>query len=161
MMSDGGLEPLITACPHCETRFRVSETQLESADGRVRCGACLNVFRGTECLVLSGMPSARDSTAVDPSGVLDEILQELEQSGTSDADPSDVLEQASEQSSAGPHPTQAQPDEYEDDAGVVNVIFNDIAALAELHYGTSTKPHKVINGRLKKTFVEAVKKREQ
>jgi predicted Zn finger-like uncharacterized protein len=32
------LEPLITQCPTCGTRFRVSDTQLGRADGQVRCG---------------------------------------------------------------------------------------------------------------------------
>jgi predicted Zn finger-like uncharacterized protein len=31
-------------CPHCETRFHVLPQQLEQADGRVRCGMCLQVF---------------------------------------------------------------------------------------------------------------------
>ncbi len=47
---------------------------------------------------------------------------------------------------------------YEDDAGVVKVIFNNIVSLAKLHYGTSAKPHEVIDGRLAKTFEDAVRK---
>lgn len=46
---------------------------------------------------------------------------------------------------------------YEDEEGAVKVIFNDIVAMAELHYGTSADPHKMINGRLMKTFESAVK----
>lgn len=41
--------------------------------------------------------------------------------------------------------------------GNVKVIFNDIAALAELHYGTSAKPHHGLNQRLTQTFTDAVK----
>lgn len=33
-----------TECPHCNTVFRVKETELEQADGQVRCGHCLAVF---------------------------------------------------------------------------------------------------------------------
>ena len=33
-----------TECPHCHTLFRVTETQLEMADGMVRCGFCKEVF---------------------------------------------------------------------------------------------------------------------
>ncbi len=33
-----------TRCPACGTRFRVTDTQLEAAGGRVRCGSCLEVF---------------------------------------------------------------------------------------------------------------------
>ncbi len=41
------------------------------------------------------------------------------------------------------------------DGGSV-VIFNDIAALAELHYGTSAKPHHALNERLTATFRSAI-----
>ena len=33
-----------TECPHCHTVFRVSEAQLDKADGQVRCGHCLAIF---------------------------------------------------------------------------------------------------------------------
>ncbi|WP_372763689.1 DUF3426 domain-containing protein [Litorivivens sp.] len=33
-----------TRCPHCQTSFRVTEAQLATARGLVRCGACLEVF---------------------------------------------------------------------------------------------------------------------
>ncbi|MEP1421669.1 MAG: DUF302 domain-containing protein [Erythrobacter sp.] len=42
-----------------------------------------------------------------------------------------------------------------EDGGSV-VIFNDIAALAELHYGASTKSHHLLNERLTATFVKAI-----
>ncbi|MDD5383358.1 MAG: zinc-ribbon and DUF3426 domain-containing protein [Gallionella sp.] len=33
-----------TLCPHCNTRFRIAEAQLESHHGMVRCGHCLQAF---------------------------------------------------------------------------------------------------------------------
>lgn len=33
-----------TECPHCHTLFRMTEAQLEMADGMVRCGYCNTVF---------------------------------------------------------------------------------------------------------------------
>ncbi len=42
------------------------------------------------------------------------------------------------------------------DGGSV-VIFNDIAALSELHYGESAKPHQALNKRLTATFQQALK----
>lgn len=33
-----------TLCPHCETRFKISETQLDAHHGMVRCGQCLQAF---------------------------------------------------------------------------------------------------------------------
>jgi len=37
-----------TQCPHCNTKFRVTETQVETADGFVRCGICKEVFNAIE-----------------------------------------------------------------------------------------------------------------
>ncbi len=33
-----------TQCPHCDTKFRVTKTQVQAADGFVRCGVCSKVF---------------------------------------------------------------------------------------------------------------------
>ena len=40
----------LVVCPECATRFRVVSGQLSVADGRVRCGACLAVFRASDRL---------------------------------------------------------------------------------------------------------------
>ncbi len=37
-----------TRCPHCQTSFRVTESQLATARGLVRCGACLEVFTASD-----------------------------------------------------------------------------------------------------------------
>ena len=49
---------MITQCPKCDTRFRVSEEQLRRAGGRVRCGACLDIFPATENLALQAEPAS-------------------------------------------------------------------------------------------------------
>lgn len=41
---------LATRCPHCGTQFRVTSQQLALRDGRVRCGACREIFNGTNYL---------------------------------------------------------------------------------------------------------------
>lgn len=41
---------MMTGCPDCGTVFRVTENQLAQARGRVRCGACLHVFRAADNL---------------------------------------------------------------------------------------------------------------
>ena len=33
-----------TLCPHCNTRFKIAEAQLEAHQGMVRCGHCLQAF---------------------------------------------------------------------------------------------------------------------
>ncbi len=42
------MERLATRCPHCQTSFRVTMAQLELRDGKVRCGACREVFNGID-----------------------------------------------------------------------------------------------------------------
>lgn len=52
----------ITQCPYCKTSFRTSITQLQSADGMVRCGACLKIFTADDNLI----PSAELQTVAMP-----------------------------------------------------------------------------------------------
>jgi predicted Zn finger-like uncharacterized protein len=52
-----------TCCPNCETKFRLTETQLELADGMVRCGICQHVFNVYE--VSSEPGTDRPSLPVD------------------------------------------------------------------------------------------------
>lgn len=53
----------ITQCPHCNMTFRTRINQLQSADGMVRCGACLQVFVADDNLV----PSAELQTTTVPA----------------------------------------------------------------------------------------------
>lgn len=39
---------LQTRCPKCQTRFRVTQEQLGIANGKVRCGNCMDVFNAIE-----------------------------------------------------------------------------------------------------------------
>lgn len=39
---------IVTQCPECSTRFRVTPGQLKIAHGQVRCGHCLHVFSAVE-----------------------------------------------------------------------------------------------------------------
>lgn len=61
----------ITQCPYCKTSFRTSITQLQSADGMVRCGACLRIFAADDNL----LPSAELQTVAAPSQ--DEVSPQL------------------------------------------------------------------------------------
>lgn len=38
----------VTRCPHCRTTFRVRDEHLQVANGAVRCGSCLQVFKAAE-----------------------------------------------------------------------------------------------------------------
>jgi predicted Zn finger-like uncharacterized protein len=72
---EDSLEPLVTQCPTCRTRFRVTEAQLNAASGRVRCGACLAVFAGLDHLVLGAGPRLKPGES--PNEALDALLDEL------------------------------------------------------------------------------------
>ncbi|HEY7774394.1 MAG TPA: DUF3426 domain-containing protein [Marinagarivorans sp.] len=56
---------LITRCPKCSTAFNVTEAHLNTANGAVRCGSCLNVFNGRENLTNSLKKKALSSTLLD------------------------------------------------------------------------------------------------
>ncbi|MFK7870879.1 MAG: DUF302 domain-containing protein [Roseobacter sp.] len=45
---------------------------------------------------------------------------------------------------------------YEGENGEAIVLYNDIAALAKLHYGQSGEPHAMLNKRLTQTFTNAI-----
>lgn len=42
-----------TRCPHCKSTFEVTESQLSAAGGKVRCGACMEVFDALAYLINS------------------------------------------------------------------------------------------------------------
>lgn len=42
------MSDIVTRCPQCNTAFRVTENQLSVADGVVRCGSCLAVFKALD-----------------------------------------------------------------------------------------------------------------
>ena len=73
-MSEPSIEPIITECPECATKFRVTEEQLEIAQGRVRCGACLAVFQARDHLVWADVKDTQSNPALS----LDEVLSDLE-----------------------------------------------------------------------------------
>lgn len=57
---------LATRCPHCRTTFRVVQDQLKLRGGLVRCGACKEIFNGTEHLLRPlAAPSTSGAPAVD------------------------------------------------------------------------------------------------
>ena len=86
MADDDGLAPLITACPNCGTRFRVTEDQLQVAKGQVRCGSCLHVFDGTTHLILDGEELGAGE-AEDVDALLDEIDHQIEGQIEDEAEP--------------------------------------------------------------------------
>lgn len=56
----------LTRCPHCQTRFRVTEQQLGVAAGKVRCGNCMEVFNARDNAVASPGSSQPATPPVPP-----------------------------------------------------------------------------------------------
>lgn len=65
-----------TTCPHCKTRFRISEAQLEAAHGQVRCGKCHEVFDAQAGLhgVSAAAPEAPFTAEMEPAPEFDVAL---------------------------------------------------------------------------------------
>ncbi|RRJ82294.1 DUF3426 domain-containing protein [Aestuariirhabdus litorea] len=51
----------VTRCPQCQTAFRLTRAQLQAANGSVRCGSCLHVFKATNHIV--GQPDSAPAPA--------------------------------------------------------------------------------------------------
>ncbi|MGI1680205.1 MAG: zinc-ribbon domain-containing protein [Cellvibrionaceae bacterium] len=59
---------MITRCPSCDTSFRITQAQLQTAKGAVRCGACLHIFKAADHLVVDeNKASKKTETKVTPS----------------------------------------------------------------------------------------------
>jgi len=56
----------VTCCPHCSTSFRITDTQLQSAKGAVRCGSCLKVFKALDHLLPTPEPLAASTGDAEP-----------------------------------------------------------------------------------------------
>lgn len=78
-MTETDLQPLVTRCPDCATQFKVSEAQLQVANGKVRCGSCLAVFEGVDNLVWDSDFDEGESADV----TLDDLLDQLKDEGSS------------------------------------------------------------------------------
>ena len=52
----------ITLCPSCNTRFKVTQTQIDAHQGLVRCGRCQTVFNATEYFQLDPALASDDVT---------------------------------------------------------------------------------------------------
>ncbi|WP_053982110.1 DUF3426 domain-containing protein [Marinagarivorans algicola] len=81
---------LITRCPKCATAFNVTDAHLNSANGAVRCGSCLNVFNGREHLTDSAKktPAAvmlDDELFLDDELSQDEYTHNTPEYGTAEA----------------------------------------------------------------------------
>jgi predicted Zn finger-like uncharacterized protein len=64
---------LVTKCASCGTTFRVTEQQLQTHNGKVRCGTCMTVFDGLKALAALPGPARQDgphpaAASAEPAG---------------------------------------------------------------------------------------------
>lgn len=68
-----------TLCPHCDTRFKVVEQQLEAHQGMVRCGSCLKAFDARPGFIPDEpdpqlvLPILEEQSSSEATGLKDEI----------------------------------------------------------------------------------------
>ena len=68
-------DSFVTQCPHCQTSFRVSHSQLSMARGVVRCGACLQVFNAAQQLLNKSTETEQQPVAAAPVAVVPEAVE--------------------------------------------------------------------------------------
>jgi len=150
-MVDEDLEPLITRCPNCSTQFRVTENQLAAAGGRVRCGACLTVFEGTEHLILDEDATFTDGSEADAA--LDALLDELgntEARASMDTGPTAQEEDLPSDSHLAPDSDVVDDVQvyggYEDESAPEVEVVSDAEAAASNHPETGAEESPTASG---------------
>lgn len=73
---------MLTRCPACETRFRVTAEQIKARFGRVRCGACQHAFNALDSLIEEPMLVHNAPSAPPPGAAAADIGPELAVSPT-------------------------------------------------------------------------------
>lgn len=75
------MSSFVTQCPHCQTCFRVSRTQLAAAQGVVRCGACMELFNAARHLRDADMAGSEASPEATRLTAASQALNEQAQPG--------------------------------------------------------------------------------
>jgi len=98
---------MVTQCPSCGTRFRVTPEQLEARQGKVRCGLCMTVFDGRQPLYTATEPTPPPATAPEaPTFRLEPV-----DPGTMAPDAARAVETGPEERDYGPPPEQLSFDD--------------------------------------------------
>ena len=72
---------MYTHCPHCDTFFRITSTQLKSANGDVRCGRCFGTFNAIKNLA-DEPPATTDNNQDEEQASISENQDAIENSDT-------------------------------------------------------------------------------
>lgn len=79
---------MLTECPHCQTLFRISQEQIDQADGNVRCCRCREVFNARKQPQKSLGTTDRSSTSIQPET---DTKNDIESPGEQESEPSKQL----------------------------------------------------------------------
>jgi predicted Zn finger-like uncharacterized protein len=71
-MSDTVSSAIVTRCPTCQTAFRVTSEQLETANGMVRCGKCIGVFNAPEHQLITPIEQSTEIKSTEPDLLSDQ-----------------------------------------------------------------------------------------
>ncbi len=96
-----------TLCPHCSTRFKISEAQLTAHHGMVRCGHCMQAFDARPSFIsdlpspqlalpIDELPDTTDSPSPAESGPVDEHQTILDTAPAESDSLSETLQPAAE-----------------------------------------------------------------
>ncbi|WP_404365176.1 DUF3426 domain-containing protein [Marinobacter sp.] len=156
---------LLTRCPHCETRFRVTDQQLGIAKGKVRCGNCMDVFNAIEhqekvqpgSRPAPAQPGARETTPAKPAQETpdeedfvfqdnpDEDAVEGRYAGTretfSDDELSDSFREFDERSSGGFDTMEDEETDHEVDESWAEEMLSEAPASKKQEPEPEEKPH--------------------
>lgn len=83
---------MLTRCPHCHTTFRVTSEQLKVRQGRVRCGACSEVFDALESLADEVAVIVAAQTAPEIQADAEPLQKDLPVETGAEVEPDDPLE---------------------------------------------------------------------
>jgi predicted Zn finger-like uncharacterized protein len=111
-----------TYCPHCSTHFRITEDQIDAAEGHVRCGVCDEIFNIYEAADTSSLENEQQP-----------LLDDSNDTADTEEHPPDITEPDLENKSsfneeALPDEVSAEPVEADDDNETVDTtddFFNE------------------------------------
>ena len=103
----------VTQCPKCQTSFRVTDAQLDIANGAVRCGSCLHIFNAPEHWIdekqIAASSSSAASAPVSTNDSFDDPLDDDDFMIGDDIDTEGLFEDEPEQTE--PEPSNELDDE--------------------------------------------------
>ena len=103
-----------TYCPHCSTHFRITEEQIDAAEGQVRCGVCDKIFNIYEAADTHSLDNEQQPLLNDSNDTID-VDQQL-----SDSDASDLEIKNSLNEDALPNDVPDEPVAVDDDSETID-----------------------------------------